>query len=220
MKRKGPIITLAAGLLLAAVLLAVDLSVTKKRDAAQTAADKPVAATVSPTTPPPTTPAPAVTKTQPPAVGTQTTYAGKAGAGTIAIAVKDGKAVAYLCDGHTTESWLQGTVANGAINLTGAKNASLTGTLANGAANGTVTAAGRQWTFTAAVVAPPSGLYRASANVRGAQVVGGWIVLPNGQQVGMVDYGDHEEAAPALTGTAATLGGTPVTAVPLDGTGL
>jgi hypothetical protein len=219
MKRKGPIITLAAGLLLAAVLLLVDLSVTKKRDAANTAADKPVAAVVK-NTPAPTTPAPTPTATQPAAVGTQTTYAGKAGAGTIAIAVKDGKAVAYLCDGHTTEAWLQGTVQNGAINLTGSKNASLTGSLANGAASGSVTAAGRQWTFTAKVVAPPSGLYRAAANVRGAQIVGGWIVLENGQQIGMVDYGDHEEAAPPLTGTSANIGGTPVTAVQLDGTGL
>jgi len=119
------------------------------------------------------------------------------------------------------EAWLQGTVSDaGAITMTGARNASLTGTIAGGKASGTVTAVGRQWTFTAPTVTAPSGLYRAAAQVRGAQVVGGWIVLANGEQVGMIDFGDHEESAPPLQGTAANLGGTPATAVRLDGTAL
>jgi len=149
------------------------------------------------------------------------TYAGSAGGGSIAIAVRDGHAVAYLCDSRTAEAWLQGTVSEtGAITMTGARNASLTGTVAGGTASGTVTAVGRQWTFTAPTVTAPSGLYRAAAQVRGAQVVGGWIVLANGEQVGMIDFGDHEESAPPLQGTSADLGGTPATAVRLDGTAL
>ena len=66
--------------------------------------------------PPPATTAPATaaaaTAAKPAApTGPQVTYAGKVGGGraSIAIAVKDGKAIAYLCDGQTAEAWLQGT---------------------------------------------------------------------------------------------------------------
>jgi hypothetical protein len=215
MKLKGPIITLAAGLMLAGVLLVLDLNATSKRNAA----NAPAAAVTTARPPATTTPVPPPTTT-PPAPGPQVTYAGDAGAGSIAIAVKDGQAVAYVCDGKTAEAWLQGTVTDGTITMTGARNASLTGTIAAGVARGTVSAVGKQWPFTAKIVAPPSGLYRAAAEVRGAQVVGGWIVLENGKQVGMVNYGDHEDTAPPLTGTTATIADTPVTAVKLDGSGL
>jgi len=217
--RKGPILTLTAGVLLAVVVMLLNVDAKRDRDAKRAAASAatPTASATRPaavpTTPPPTT--------APPSPGPQVTYAGSAGGGSIAIAVKDGHAVAYLCDGRTAEAWLQGTVSDsGALTMTGARNASLTGTIAGGIATGTVTAVGRQWTFTARTVTPPSGLYRAAAQVRGAQVVGGWIVLENGEEVGMIDFGDHEESAPPLQGTAANLGGTTATAVRLDGSGL
>jgi serine/threonine-protein kinase len=223
LKRKGPILTLAVGVLLAAVILLLDVNATRDRDAKRAAASAatrsapatPTAAaptTAAPTTPPPTT--------APPSPGPQVTYAGSAGNGSIAIAVRDGHAVAYLCDGRTAEAWLQGTLSDGTITMTGAHGAQLTGTVANGTATGTVTAVGRQWTFTAPTVTAPSGLYRAAAQVRGAQVVGGWIVLASGAQVGMIDFGDHEESAPPLQGTTANLGGTTATANRLDGSGL
>jgi hypothetical protein len=41
------------------------------------------------------------------------------------------------------------------------------------------------------------GLYRAAAQVRGAQVVGGWIVLATSEQVGMIDFGTTRERAAA-----------------------
>jgi hypothetical protein len=219
LKRKGPILTLAVGVLLAAVILLLDMNATRERDAKRAANSAPApTATVAPTTAAPTTPP--TTPPASPASFTQVTYAGSAGAGSIAIAVRDGQAVAYLCDGHTAEAWLQGTVSAGVITMTGKHNAQLTGTIANGTAKGTVTAVGRQWTFTAPTVSPPSGLYRAAAQVRGAEVVGGWIVLATGEQVGMIDFGDHEESAPPLQGTSANLGGTAATATRLDGSGL
>jgi hypothetical protein len=223
--RKGPILTLAAGVVLAAVLVLLDLNATRARDARE-AADRPAPqatlgaspspsskATIGADTPP---------GTPPPSPGPQVTYAGKASPGTasIAIAVRDGHAVAYLCDGKTSEAWLQGTVSGGVITMTGVRNASLSGTVVGGTASGTVTALGREWTFTAPTVTDPSGLYRAAAQVRGATAVGGWIVLANGEQVGMINFGDHEESAPPLQGTSANLGGTPATAARLDGTAL
>lgn len=225
MKLKGPIVTLAVGAAVAATLLVLDLHAggTRQRPAAASArpsvaASSPVAAPSPSASPVPPSPTPVA---EPPA-----TYAGytTGGAATIAIAVDGGQAVAYLCDGKRVESWLQGTAANGALNLTGSHNGSLTGSYANGVATGAVAAGGHQWTFTARTVTKPSGLYRASAEVSGARIVAGWIVLADGSQVGLVDTGDPDAggtAAPApaldpVTGTA-TVGGTALDATPVDG---
>ena len=62
------------------------------------------------------------------------TYAGKVtgGKATIAIAVKDGKAVAYLCDGKKTEAWLRGTAVDGELALSGPDEATLSGSYTDG----------------------------------------------------------------------------------------
>jgi serine/threonine-protein kinase len=147
------------------------------------------------------------------------TYAGytTGGAATIAIAVKDGQAIAYLCDGKRAESWLQGIAVDGTLTLSGTHDGSLTGRYADGVATGSVTAGGRQWTFRAPVATAPSGLYRASAEVRDATIVAGWIVLADGSQVGLLDTDDVPGVAPRLdpaTGTA-TVDGTPLSATRL-----
>jgi hypothetical protein len=68
-----------------------------------------------------------------------------------------------------------------------------------------VTATGKQWTFTAGVVQPPSGLYRTAQFVNTAQVVCGWIVLPGGRQVGACSSeGQESTPAPPLNTATAT----------------
>jgi serine/threonine-protein kinase len=174
----------------------------------------------------PTAAAPTAPATTAPAE--RVTFAGstQGGAASIAIAVKDGHAVAYLCDGNRAEAWLQGTATGGALALTGTGNASLTGTYGNGAASGSVTAAGRTWTFSIKEVKPPSGLYRSTATVRNATVVGGWIVLANGKQVGVLNVAGTPEPAPELalapdgSGGTATVEGTTITAVDVEGSPL
>ncbi len=152
------------------------------------------------------------------------TYAGNVGGGgaSIAIAVKDGKAIAYLCDGATAEAWLQGTGTGGELELAGGDGARLTGKYANGGATGTVNAVGREWTFDIDAVAPPSGLYRANATVANAQIVGGWIVLADGTQVGTTRKGTVIEKAPMLNtaNRGAVLDGATVTVAVVDGTSL
>ncbi|GIG08114.1 hypothetical protein ACFQZ4_12030 [Catellatospora coxensis] len=225
MKRNGPIITLLAGLALAAVLITVNLSLTKgggEPDPAGLGAAVASAAPAASTPPSPTVAASAsAAAPDAPAEKVNATWAGTVdgGGATIAIAVTDGVAVAYLCDGKKAEVWLQGTAADGKLALTGKKGATLTGTFGGGKATGTVTANGRKWTFTVKAVAKPSGLYRATATVRNAKVVGGWIVLPDGSQVGVVTVDDVPQPAPAIdpaTG-AVTVDGAALTAAPVTG---
>jgi hypothetical protein len=223
MKGKTPLLTLLVGLLTAIVLVIAGMNATSKdaaRKKARAAADTAPATTPAAT---PTSAAPVAPATSaPPLDQTRATYAGRvAGAGgTIAIAVHDGTAIAYLCDGRRIEAWLQGTANAGALTMAGANNASLTGTFGVDKAGGTVTAAGRQWTFEVPAVTAPSGLYRAAANVAGAQVIGGWIVLADGTQVGVLDTAGEPGPAPELnTSTGqAVVGDTTLTATPINGT--
>lgn len=232
MKRNGPLITLLAGLAVAAVLLT--LSFTAARNARSTNAaqndpaqvDAGAAPTAAPTTDPATAPAdpgasPTAVAPAAPLVG-PVTYAGKVEGGKVqlAIAAKDGKVIAYLCDGKSVEQWLQGTAAGGEISMTGKNGGDLTGSYANGVVTGTVTSNGRKWTFRVPTVKPPSGLYRATATVRNAKVVAGWIYV-NGVQVGIMTTNQGEpREAPLLdpnSGTA-NLDGTTLYATAIDGT--
>ncbi len=218
MKIKGPYLTLLTGAVLGAVLLVLSATAAAK-DSDSNAAPAPAP---SPTAAPSASPSPSPEASKPPVVA-QAVYVGKVtsgGGATIAIAVKDGKAVAYLCDGNRVEAWLQGTATDGNLNLTGAANARLVGKYSSTATGG-VNAGGRQWTFAVPIVTAPSGLYRAVANVRNARVVGGWILLPGGAQVGIVTRNGQPATAARLdpSSRTATVDGTQVTAVAQDGSG-
>ena len=77
---------------------------------------------------------------------------------TVAVAVKDGKAVGYVCDGEKVEAWLEGTLTGETLALSG-KTGTVTGTLDDQAAFGTVVVDGAEWPFSARGVAAPAGLY-------------------------------------------------------------
>jgi hypothetical protein len=219
MKRPGPLLTLAAGVLRAGALLVLDLNANRAEPAR---ADAPGA---EHTSPPPATSTPTATAGPAAPAPPDATYAGAVDGGSgasVAIAVRGGVAVAYVCDGHRAEAWLQGPAASGEVSLTGRAGANLRARYLNARITGTVTAAGKTWTFTVGVVKPPSGLYRAAAKVRSAQVVAGWIVLADGRQVGVVNDGGTESAAPHLDTTTRTsvVAGSTVSASPVDGTPL
>ncbi len=195
--KRTPVLTLLAGLAVAAVLLVMSTIASRPAgdDKVDAAGQTPVVTqAASPTASPSPTPAPAPAKVN-------ATWAGTVdgGAATIAIAVKDGVAIAYLCDGKKTEAWLQGTAEAGKLTLTGQNGATLTGTFGGGKATGKVVASGKTWTFTAPTAQPPGGLYRAAQFVSSAKVVCGWIVLPDGTQVGICNTdGKQPEPAPRL----------------------
>jgi serine/threonine-protein kinase len=216
MKFKTPLITLAVGLVLAGAIYAIDASLT--RDQAGGDAGPPPAVVVVPSTPSEVVESPTVPGdgSGPAAPDRTVTYAGWVdGRGaTLAIVVNNGKALAYVCDGAVVEAWLEGTMTNGLIELSGAAG-SLTGTYGGGEVTGEVTAGRRSWDFTIGTVQPPSGAYRSAAGLRD-KLDASWVVLPDGTQVGVDRTGG--EPMPAgpfdLATLVVTVDGTSVAIVP------
>ncbi|MFJ9567591.1 hypothetical protein ACIRQQ_47195 [Streptomyces fuscichromogenes] len=222
MKRPGPLLTLLAGLLLGLFMLTLNVT-TGTRTASSSyqerspspSAPTRTATTATATASPPSSPSPSPSKIS------DASYAGRTDddSSSVAVSVRDGRAIAYFCDGHSRESWLKGRVnPDGSMKLTGGHGAVLNGTVADDRrVRGTVDLDGGHYAFTARRAAKGSGLYRATATVRGAKVDGGWIVLADGRQVGIVDRDGTPSAAPRIdpeTG-AVTVDGQQLTASPV-----
>jgi hypothetical protein len=199
---RGPLLTLLAVAALAAALVGVNMAGQPSPAAQPVAA--PAAPAPAPTPAPPTTP-------PPPA---EAAYAGRTAGNeaTIAIALKDGRAVAYLCDGKKVEAWLEGTVEGSALSLTGPDGATITGELSDGAVFGQAAAKGKEWPYSAALATPPAGAYRGRVSVAGVQKRIGWNVLPDGSVTGIVSDANGAAPAPPLDPAArtASLDGVPV----------
>jgi hypothetical protein len=244
MQVRTPVVTLLAGSTLAAALLGLSVRDNREKTAAlarasaaqpaQPGAAQPGGAKAGGAkqdgakqggTKPAGAPAPGRTSPPPPAQpgrpapSLNVTWAGPAERGTsIAIVAKGASAVAYLCDGTRIEAWLQGSATNGRLNLSGAGNARLTGTFSGKRAAGAATVGGQRFDFDVPAISTGTRLWRATRNVRGAQIVAGWIVLPNGRQVGLATVNGTETKPSALdvaTG-AAKVGDVAVTAIPVQ----
>lgn len=209
MPRIGPLVTLLTGAALGAGLLIASMAATPEETAAD---DEPAAAateTETPTpaaeatTPPPTTDPPEATP-PPPAPAEPVTYVGYTddGGASVAVIIDGTEAIAYVCDGASSEAWLTGTAADGRLELTGDRG-TLSAAYDGSVVAGETTVDGQTWTFTIEQVAAPDGLYRFADTISGgAEVVGGWIVLPDGNQVGAVSVdGQTQPAAPIDVGT-------------------
>ncbi|MEU5701461.1 hypothetical protein [Streptomyces aurantiacus] len=234
MKRSGPLFTLLAGLLLALFMLSVNATTGTR--SASTGSESPAdavssspaptaaptaTATVTPDKPSPS-PSPPLSPGPSRSAVRNGDYAGRTDddSSAVAVTLRDGKAVAYFCDGRNQESWLKGDVeADGSMRLTGGKDKDqvLTGQLTGKRIRGTVDMGQRKYGFTADKAVKPSGLYRATATVRGAKVDGGWIVLRDGRQVGILKRDGKPTPAPRIdpeTG-AVTVDGKQLTARPV-----
>ena len=138
---------------------------------------------------------------------------------TVAIAVKNGKAVAYACDGKKIEAWLEGTLTGSDLALKG-KTSSITATLDEKATLGSITVDGKEWPFSAKGVASPAGLYEGRGTLKGVAARVGWIVDDNGNVTGGATVGDQKQPAPPLPNPAAgslTVDGGTLTVTALDG---
>jgi hypothetical protein len=219
MRHPGPLLTLLAGALLAVGISIADLAAGTGAPSVAGAASAVGAASTTTTAPPATT---ATTSEPPnPAVPARADFAGKVtgGGASIAVSARDGHAIAYVCDGKKLEAWLQGVTVGGKLDLKGASDAGLTGSFDATSATGTVTAAGKTYRFTVPAAKKPAGLYRAAPKVKGKAAKAGWIVQPDGSQVGILTTEDGPAAAPPLDPAAATatVDGAPVTAEAVSG---
>jgi hypothetical protein len=169
----------------------------------------------------PAPPAEAPVKTAPPR---RANYTGRVNGGgaSIAVSVQGDRAIAYLCDGRRAEAWLNGTVTEGRLDLKNAKGDSLAGDVRKSSVAGTVKVGAKSWQFSAPKVARPAGLYRAipkGKDSKGSAGKAGWIVQPDGSQVGVITSGTTSKPAPHLDfGSKATsVNGTRVTVESVDG---
>jgi hypothetical protein len=224
MKIKTPYLTLLVGAALGAVLLVASMLATPQAPASPIAAATPAPASSATAQPSPASPTPTATATA--NVPARANYAGEVNGGgaSVAISIHHGQAIAYVCNGSVIEAWLKGTAANGHLTMTGKGHARLSATYRTKRAVGHVIAHGVRYTFSAPAVHKPSGLYRAIAIVRGAKIKAGWIVLPDGSQVGSLEPNTNATApsatrAPMLDVTTGTAhdGNTVLVATPISG---
>lgn len=214
MKRVGPWLTLAAVAVLGVVLLVVNMS--KETEPAAVTSNTPgvtSSAVVAPsaTAAAPTVPAPVQFPAKADYVGSVALAAPIA----LSITVQGDKATAYACDGKAVESWLQGTAAAGALQLTGKNDAELAGRYDGQVITGTLRLGPKKWDFTAAPVQSPAGLY--VYNEGGARQ--SWIVDANGNVTGVqraVD-GATSPAAGLSPDATAIVNGKKVTANKVSG---
>ena len=219
MKRPGPLLTLLAGLLLGLFMLSLNATTGTKSASSTYKEESPgVTASPSPTKPSASpSPSPSRTRTAVPAG----VYTGRTDddSSAVAVTVRDHKAIAYFCDGHNIESWLKGDVrGDGSLLLTGDHGAKLTGALKGSRQiRGSAEVGGGHYAFTIDKAKKPSGIYRANSQVAGAKIVGGWIVLPGGRQVGIVTRDGKPSAAPTIdpASGAVTVDGQQLTARPV-----
>lgn len=204
MKGRGPLITLVAGGAVAATLVVMSSSPTiavlsSGQSAVQSASPAAAAKNSDRKA------APAVSQTQAPRDSAspsaeqaaddtprRASYVGLVAAPgiPIAIAVRDGKAVAYVCDGVRTEAWLWGTAKSGKIKLSSKDGkARLAGSIDAASTWGRFWLGAKKWDYRAKYAKKPSGLYRATAQVRGKLYQASWIIDGSGKQTGLLDAG-------------------------------
>jgi hypothetical protein len=221
MRRFAPLLTLLAVAVLGGALLTLNVL-------GNPANQTPPPATPAAAAAPAPTAAPAPPATSTPSVAAAPAVAEKAYAGrsagnevTVAIAVKDGRAVGYVCDGKKVEAWLEGTLSGTDLALESKDGKStIQATADEKQSFGTVAVNGKEWPFSAKAASSPAGLYEGRAQVRGVLNRIGWVVLQDGSQTGVWNRGADEVAAPVLDPTrpdAVVVDGVPVTVRTIGG---
>jgi hypothetical protein len=134
----------------------------------------------------------------------------------IAVAVLGDRAAAYVCDGRNVESWMRGSARDGELNLRAKNGDTVEAKLEGSTIDGTIELGDQKLDFTIDEAKRPAGLYRA----RGSAYTIGWIVLPDGSQVGIERRDDGTStAAPKLDPDQpdVEVNGQSVTAKPVEG---
>jgi hypothetical protein len=147
MRRNTPLLTLLAGAALGVALLIASMMATPAAQSPYAAAATPGAtagtgATSSPS--PSASPSPAA-----PQSPLQADYTGPVtgGGATVAVSVRGGKAIGFVCTASGTATWLRGAAAAGLLQLAGSGHARLTGSYQYHRASGRARANGTQYKF-------------------------------------------------------------------------
>lgn len=208
---RGPLLTLGGLVALFVLMFAVNLANSQPKAPpygapAPTAAPSSAGPGPGPASPLPSAPPSASTSATPSAAPSAKTvyphevvYAGrtKDGSTAVAVAVLNGRAAAYICDGRRVESWLKGQVEGEDEVALAGRGSALTATLRTSGADrlvGQVKTKGRTYAFELRAAQKPAGLYRA----KGKKATIGWIVLPDGSQVGLQTGESGTRPAPKL----------------------
>jgi len=219
MRRFAPLLTLLAVAVLGGALFTLNVV---NSPANSTGTPSAAAASLPPAAPPPAAP-PATSAPPAAAAIAEKAYAGRSAGNevTVAIAVKDGRAVGYVCDGKKIEAWLEGTLSGSDLALKSKDGKStIAGTADDKQSFGTVAVNGKEWPFAAKAASSPAGLYEGRAQVRGVLNRIGWIQLQDGSQTGVWNRGGDKVAAPVLDPArpdAVVVDGVPVTVRTIGG---
>jgi hypothetical protein len=112
----------------------------------------------------------------------------------IGVAVDGGKIAAYACNGTDDEAWFFGNSANGNIDLTSRFRDTLKASFDGSDVKGGLTMNGVTYTFSAAEVPAPAGMYTAALD----GVRSSWVLRPDGSTTGVQFSGisgrDFEQA--------------------------
>jgi hypothetical protein len=219
MKHRSPLITLAAVALAFAIMFTVNM-LSGPPGSGTTGAASPSAGSPSlqPTETAAATPTASASETaEDSTFPERVVYAGRAedSQGAIAVAVLGGQAAAYFCDGRNVEAWFRGTTEGGNISLQSKSGATLSAELDGHEIKGTVQIENETVQFEINEAKQPAGLYRA----RGSKTTIGWIILPDGSQVGVQTTGSNSSAAPQLDpeNPQVTVDGESLDAAPVNG---
>ncbi|NJK45206.1 MAG: zinc ribbon domain-containing protein [Pleurocapsa sp. SU_196_0] len=114
----------------------------------------------------------------------------------VAIATQQGRALAYVCDGERVAEWFRGDLIDGqTLTLRSKTGATLSANLETNAVSGALRLPSGDYAFAALPSPDGAGLYRAEgAN----KAVGGWIVLPNGEERAVITTPGGAQPAPKL----------------------
>ena len=100
---------------------------------------------------------------------------------TIGISVDGDQIAAYACNGIDDEAWFFGTQTDGKVDVTNKFRDTLAASFAGSDLSGNVVMNGTNYTFTAAAVADPAGVYTVDLD----GIRSSWIVRPDGSVTGV-----------------------------------
>jgi hypothetical protein len=234
MTHRSPLVTLAGLVVAFVIMFGANLASSAPPDsyAGGPSAQPSPAATAAPSTPEVSSATPSPTPTPSPSASAARTtqpsdqsefprrivYAGRIpdGSAAVAVAILGDQVAAYLCDGRNIESWLRGTVNEDELKVKSRDGSRLEARLDGKQLRGKIkVGGGAELKFAIREAHKPAGLYRAKGN----KTTIGWIVLPDGSQVGVQTTGRDSASAPTLDPTQpqVDVGGESLDAAPVTG---